>query len=98
METGTGAADAAAQKTAPVRTEAVPRALFVPVSGPSGMGEFARARGLADALRARWPQVDIYVYAADHGFCNSDRPEKFDETACKKASARTLDFFRKHLG
>ena len=51
-----------------------------------------------EELKARWPTVDIYVYAADHGFCNSDRPEKFDEAACKKASARTLDFFRKHLG
>ncbi len=51
-----------------------------------------------EELKARWPQVDVYVYAADHGFCNSDRTEKFDEAACKKASARTLDFFRKHLG
>jgi hypothetical protein len=33
------------------------RILFVPVSGPSGMGEFARARSLADALRARWPHI-----------------------------------------
>jgi hypothetical protein len=37
-----------------------PRILFVPVSGPSGMGEFARARSLADALRARWPQVEAH--------------------------------------
>ena len=37
-----------------------PRALFVPVSGPSGMGEFARARGLADALKARWPEVETH--------------------------------------
>lgn len=37
-----------------------PRILFVPVSGPSGMGEFARARSLADALRARWPQVETH--------------------------------------
>lgn len=34
------------------------RILFVPVSGPSGMGEFARARSLADALCARWPEVE----------------------------------------
>ena len=51
-----------------------------------------------EQLKARWPSVDVYVYAADHGFCNSDRPDKFDEAACKKASARTLEFFRKHLG
>lgn len=50
-----------------------------------------------EALKARWPDVGIHVYAGDHGFCNSDRPDKFDEAACKKASARTLEFFRKHL-
>jgi ADP-heptose:LPS heptosyltransferase len=36
------------------------RVLFVPVSGPSGMGEFARARSLADALKARWPDVETH--------------------------------------
>lgn len=51
-----------------------------------------------EALKARHPNVDIYVYDGQHGFCNSDRPDKFDEAACKKASARTLDFFHKHLG
>ncbi len=48
-------------------------------------------------LRARQPGVGIYLYPAQHGFCNSDRPDRFDEAACKKASARTLDFFDKHL-
>lgn len=51
-----------------------------------------------EALKARHPTVDIYVYNADHGFCNSDRPDRFDEAACTEASARTLHFFRKHLG
>ena len=51
-----------------------------------------------EALKARHPNVDIYTYHADHGFCNSDRPDKFNEAACKKASARTLEFFHKHLG
>lgn len=51
-----------------------------------------------EALKARYPEVGIHVYDADHGFCNSDRPNNFDEAACTKASARTLDFFRKHLG
>lgn len=46
--------------TAGARGAAPPRALFVPVSGPSGMGEFARARGLADALKARWPEVETH--------------------------------------
>ena len=42
------------------REDAPPRVLFVPVSGPSGMGEFARARGLAEAVAARWPQVEMH--------------------------------------
>jgi len=51
-----------------------------------------------EALKARYPDVGIHVYAAGHGFCNSDRASNFNEAACSKASARTLDFFRKHLG
>ncbi len=51
-----------------------------------------------EALKARYPDVPIHLYAAGHGFCNSDRPASFNLEACTKASARTLDFFRKHLG
>lgn len=51
-----------------------------------------------EALKTRHPNVDVYTYDAGHGFCNSDRPDKFNEAACKKASARTLEFFHKHLG
>jgi carboxymethylenebutenolidase len=50
-----------------------------------------------EALRKRHPDVPIYLYPAAHGFCNGDRPERFDEASCKKASARTLEFFAKHL-
>lgn len=50
-----------------------------------------------EALKARHPGVDIHVYAAGHGFCNSDRPHSYDEAACAQASARTLAFFERHL-
>ena len=50
-----------------------------------------------EQLKARHPRAEIHVYDGDHGFCNSDRPEKFDEAACTKASARSLAFFHKHL-
>ncbi|MEO6011989.1 MAG: dienelactone hydrolase family protein [Devosia sp.] len=50
-----------------------------------------------EALKARHPEVGVYTYAADHGFCNSDRPDRFNEAACKAASARSLAFFHKHL-
>lgn len=49
-----------------------------------------------EALRARHPEVDIYLYEAGHGFCCSERAS-FDEAACTKASARTLAFFHRHL-
>lgn len=34
--------------------------LFVPVSGPSGMGEFARVRSIADALVAHLPGIQVH--------------------------------------
>ena len=36
------------------------RVLFVPVSGPSGMGEYARCLTLAGAVVARWPGAAIH--------------------------------------
>lgn len=48
-------------------------------------------------LKARHPTVDVYLYPAQHGFCNSDRPSNFNAAACTKASARTLAFFEQHL-
>jgi carboxymethylenebutenolidase len=51
-----------------------------------------------ELLKEQHPTVDVYTYEANHGFCNSDRPERFDEAACTKASARSLAFFHKHLG
>jgi ADP-heptose:LPS heptosyltransferase len=35
------------------------RLLFIPVSGPRGMGEYARAIAIATAAAHRWPQVQI---------------------------------------
>ena len=51
-----------------------------------------------EELKRAHPSVGVYVYDAQHGFCNSDRPNRFDEAACKTASARTLKFFHEHLG
>jgi hypothetical protein len=36
-----------------------PRLLLVPVSGPLGIGEFARSLAIGNAVRARWPQVQL---------------------------------------
>ncbi len=51
-----------------------------------------------EALKTRHPGVGVHVYDGVHGFCNGDRPQNFNEAACKKASARTLEFFARHLG
>jgi len=52
-----------------------PRLLLVPVSGPRGMGEYARCLAIAAAVTRRWPQVSIRFlvsreapYAADCPF------------------------------
>jgi len=40
-------------------TEINPRILFVPVSGPYGMGEYARSSAIARAVRQRWTNAEI---------------------------------------
>ncbi|MDR3475447.1 MAG: dienelactone hydrolase family protein [Devosia sp.] len=49
-----------------------------------------------EALRKRYPEVQIYLYPGVHGFCNSDKASYHAESA-KLANARTLAFFAKHL-
>jgi carboxymethylenebutenolidase len=50
-----------------------------------------------EQLRQRYPDVPIYLYPADHGFCNADRADHYDAESAHKANQRTLDFFAKHL-
>ena len=72
------------------------------VAAASGYYGGTRDQGIpleqVEQLKAAHPDVDIHTYDADHGFCNSDRPNRFDEAACTKASARSLAWFHKHLG
>ena len=51
-----------------------------------------------EALRARYPDVPVYLYDAGHAFANSDRPDKYDARSAAKAWERTLAFFAAHLG
>lgn len=39
---------------------APPRLLFVPVSGPSGMGEYFQSLAIAQAARRRWPDAAVH--------------------------------------
>lgn len=48
------------------------------------------------AFRQAQPEVEVHVYAANHGF-NCDQRGSFDEAAAALARQRTLAFLAKHL-
>lgn len=50
-----------------------------------------------EKLRAKHPEVPVYVYDAGHGF-NSDRSTHHDEASAKLAHQRTLELFRANGG
>jgi carboxymethylenebutenolidase len=49
-----------------------------------------------EAFRQAHPEVEVHVYAADHGF-NCDQRGSWDAAAAKLARERTLAFFARHL-
>lgn len=51
----------------------------------------------ARAVAAAHPDVTTHFYAAGHGF-NCDQRGSYDAAAATLARARTLEFFRKHVG
>lgn len=51
----------------------------------------------AKEVAAAHPEVTSHFYAAGHGF-NCDMRGSYNEAAAKDARARTVEFFRKHLG
>jgi len=46
---------------------------------------------------AAHPDVELFIYAADHGF-NCDQRGSYDAAAAALARERTLQYFRRHLG
>ena len=48
-------------------------------------------------LAAKYPQHQIFIYAADHGF-NCDHRGSYNAAAAKQARERTLEFLRQHVG
>ena len=48
-------------------------------------------------LAAKHPKHQIFIYEADHGF-NCDQRGSYNAQAAKQARARSLEFFRKHVG
>ncbi len=51
-----------------------------------------------EQLRAAYPQGTYELYAADHGFGNSDRVAVYNAAAAELALARTQAFLAQHLG
>ena len=49
-----------------------------------------------EAFKKAQPDVQVHVYAADHGF-NCDQRGSYDAAAAKQARERTLAFFARHL-
>jgi carboxymethylenebutenolidase len=49
------------------------------------------------AFQAAHPEVQVHIYAADHGF-NCDQRGAFEATAAALARQRTLAFLSQHLG
>lgn len=50
-----------------------------------------------EAFKRAHPEVEVHVYAANHGF-NCDHRGAYEATAAAQARERTLAFFGKHLG
>lgn len=50
-----------------------------------------------EAFKKAHPEVEVHVYAANHGF-NCDQRGSWNAEAAKLARERTLAFFRKHVG
>jgi carboxymethylenebutenolidase len=50
-----------------------------------------------EKVQAAQPDVDVFIYQADHGF-NCDHRASYDAESAELARSRTLEFFNQHLG
>jgi carboxymethylenebutenolidase len=80
--------------TTPEESAREPR---VPVLAHFGAKDHWIPLDTVEAFRVAHPDVEVQVYAADHGF-NCDQRGSHDATAAKLARERTLAFFARHLG
>ena len=77
-------AEVARQPRCPVMAHFGNRDHWIPVEG-------------VQAFSQAHPEVQAFIYEADHGF-NCDQRGSYDEAAAMTARDRTLAFFDKHLG
>ena len=68
----------------------------VPVMAHFGEKDHWISLASVEAFKKAHPEVEVQIYAADHGF-NCDQRASFDAAAAKLARERTLAFFAKHL-
>jgi carboxymethylenebutenolidase len=68
-----------------------------PVLAHFGKKDHWIAMDTVNAFAAAHPEVTVQTYEADHGF-NCDQRGSFDEPAATLARARSLTFFKQHLG
>lgn len=73
------------------------RAPKVPVLAHFGDQDHWIPLATVEAFRAAHPEVEVQVYAANHGF-NCDQRGSHDAAASQLARERTLAFFAQHVG
>ena len=78
-----------------------PGADFSKITAPV-QGHFAQHDDWATVAKAKEVQaivgskMELHVYDAQHAFCNDQRPEVYNATACAQAWARAVQFVRDH--
>ncbi len=54
--------------------------------------------GLEESLKSVGVESEFFIYeGTHHAFCNDDRPDVYNEQACRKALERSVQFFQRHL-
>jgi len=76
--------------------EEIARKPKVPVLSHFGEQDHWIPLDTVEAFRKAHPEVEVQVYAANHGF-NCDQRGSYDAPSAKLARERSLAFFRKHL-
>jgi len=76
--------------------EEIARRPRVPVMAHFGNQDRWIPLDTVEAFRQAHPEVEVHIYAANHGF-NCDQRGSYDAEAAKLARERTLAFFARHL-
>ena len=61
-----------------------------------GWAKAETAKEIQQALEGAGKTMELYVYDAEHAFCNERRPEVYNAAACKEAWQRAVAFVKQH--